>query len=204
MQSQNAFLFVALLTLIVLLVKAEDLTAPEHFQVQFLTTVAPTPVTLNITRTWSPRGVDHFYTLLQANVSYYNDNSFFRVVPNFVAQFGINGDPDVSQKWVNANIPDDPVKLSNLRGTVAYAMSSDPNSRTTQLYVNFKDNSRLDSMGFAPFAVISESDMKILDKIYSGYGEQPDQQQIYEQGNNYLKKNFPRLDYLIKAEIISK
>jgi peptidyl-prolyl cis-trans isomerase A (cyclophilin A) len=182
-----------------------DLKAPASFLVRFYTTIDPnTPITLNVTREYSPRGVDHFYTLLQSNVQYYNENGLFRVVPNFVVQFGISGDPHISQKYYNETILDDPVKISNLRGTVAYAMTSDPNSRTTQLYVNFQDNSRLDKYGFTPFAVISENDMKIFDKVNAQYGEEPDQESIYNEGNAYLKKNFPKLDYIIRAEIVVK
>ena len=179
--------------------------APEKFQVQFITTIDPSlPITLNVTRAWSPHGVDRFYELLQQDVKYYDGNTFFRVVPRFVVQFGINGDPAVSAQWVNENILDDAVVASNVRGTVAFAMSSEPNSRTTQLYVNYGDNSRLDGMGFAPFAVISEADMKLLDRVYSGYGERPDQEMIYERGDEYLKSQFPKLDRILRANIIVK
>lgn len=156
-------------------------------------------VTLEVHREWAPIGVDRFLTLVKEG--YYNENGFFRVVPNFVVQFGISGNPDTSRKWRNARIQDDPVKKSNLRGFVSYAMTSEKNSRTTQLFINLINNQRLDGLGFAPFAFIDSEGMKIIDKIYSGYGQRPSQDMIYTQGNNYLKQNFPNMSYLIKASL---
>lgn len=124
-------------------------------------------------------------------------------MPGFVVQFGIAGDPALSKKWENNNIKDDPVTKSNTRGRISYATAG-PNTRTTQLFINYGNNSRLDSMGFAPFGeVTNEDDLKTLDQIFSGYAQIPSQDLIYSQGNEYLKKNFPKLDYINKI-IITK
>lgn len=179
--------------------------APDNFVVQFeLSLPAPnTFVHFNVSRKWAPMGVDRFYKLLTLpEGSYYNNNSFFRVVPNFVVQFGINGVPAVSQKWENANIQDDPVVLSNLAGTLCFATSG-PNTRTTQLYVNYADNSKLDAQGFAPFAKLSSAtDLQILANINAQYGQQPDQGLIYSQGDSYLQTSFPLLTYLVQTKVI--
>ena len=129
-----------------------------------------------------------------------NANGFFRVVPGFVVQFGIAGLPAVSGPWQNLNIKDDKVILSNIRGTIAYA-DAGADTRTTQVYINFANNSRLDADGFTPFGVISEEDMKIVDTIYAGYGQDPDQDTIYAQGDAYLKKSFPKLDYILTTSV---
>eukprot|EP01112_Ceratiomyxa_fruticulosa_P006790 TRINITY_DN1767_c0_g1_i1.p1 TRINITY_DN1767_c0_g1~~TRINITY_DN1767_c0_g1_i1.p1 ORF type:complete len:249 (-),score=51.03 TRINITY_DN1767_c0_g1_i1:26-772(-) len=180
--------------------------APSHFTVTFATTKGN--LTLNVTREWSPFGVDRFYDLLQSG--YFNDNAFFRVIDKphpFVAQFGINGEPSVSKKWENADIPNDPVVQSNLRGFVSFAAEESQNGttccRTTQLFINYGNNSFLDPMGFSPFAYVTEG-MEYADQFFAGYGEEPDQQKIYTIGNNYLKKNFPKLDYLLTAVINSE
>jgi len=173
---------------------------PAKFNVVFQTTVnnGTGKITLHVERNWSPYGVDRFYQLMTlAAGSYYNQNGFFRVVPNFVVQFGINGDPTISQKWENANIPDDPVILSNIPGTVSYA-DAGANTRTTQLFINYVNNSFLDGEGFTPFAVIT-SGLDVALAINPQYGENPDQGMIYSQGNPYLKQNFPNLDYITKA-----
>ncbi len=120
-----------------------------------------------------------------------------------MVQFGINGDPKVQAKWREAVIQDDPVTKSNTRGMVTFATSG-PNSRTTQMFINFKDNSFLDNQGFSPFGKVDEAGMKIVDKINSEYREQPSQGGIQRQGNAYLKENFPRLDYIKKATIVEK
>eukprot|EP01090_Pellita_catalonica_P012457 TRINITY_DN2716_c0_g1_i3.p1 TRINITY_DN2716_c0_g1~~TRINITY_DN2716_c0_g1_i3.p1 ORF type:complete len:131 (+),score=22.61 TRINITY_DN2716_c0_g1_i3:41-433(+) len=123
----------------------------------------------------------------------------FRVVKNFVVQFGINGVPATSAKWRNEQIPDDPVILKNTRGTITFA-DAGPNTRTTQLFINFADNSFLDSQGFSPFGFV-ESGMDVVDAIYAGYAQEPNQGQIYLQGNAYLKAGFPLLTYLTTATI---
>eukprot|EP01080_Neovahlkampfia_damariscottae_P000596 gene596-8101_t len=159
-------------------------------------------ITLHVNSEWAPNGVERFMKLVKEK--YYDDNGFFRVVPNFVVQFGINGDPKISGKYRNARIQDDKVIKSNLRGWVSYAAMPQPHTRTTQLFINLVNNQRLDGMGFAPFAYINEKDMKLVDKIYSGYGQRPNQASIYSLGNSYLKQTFPNLDYLKKARVIKK
>jgi cyclophilin family peptidyl-prolyl cis-trans isomerase len=157
------------------------------------------PVTITVDRSLAPNGAQRFYELVKAR--FFDGARFFRVVPGFVVQFGEAADPAVTKKW-NVTIPDDPVKASNTRGTVAFAATSQPNSRTTQLFINLGDNAKLDSMGFAPIGHVT-SGMDNVDKIYPLYGEAPDQEQITAQGNAYLKKNFPRLDYIKTARIVS-
>jgi len=189
---------------VLLLISATySIQAPEFFQVKFVCTSGN--ATFNVTRAWAPLGVDRFYELITLKEgSYYNENGFFRVVEDFVVQFGINGNPSISSKWQNANIKDDPVVKSNLRGYMTYATAG-PNTRTTQLFINYDDNSFLDSQGFTPFAVAATSnDMEAIDKVNAQYAQQPNQGSIYSEGNAYLKKNFPNLSYLTKTEIITK
>lgn len=163
--------------------------------------------TINIQRSWAPYGADRFYSLARCHFfdstlsGPGNDAGFFRVVPDFVVQWGIPGQPPIAAAWENAIIPDDPVVLSNTRGTIAYAAVQDPNTglatnRTTQVYVNYADNSRLDAMGFAPFGVITGSGMTAADAIFAGWGQQPDQDAITAQGDAYLQANFPGLSYV--------
>lgn len=173
-------------------------TAPSLFSFTWQTTKGP--ITFSVQRKWSPIGVDRFYNLMKNH--YFdgetegdgNQNAFFRVVPTFVVQFGIAGSPAVSRAWENLNIKDDPVVISNLIGTMAFA-DAGPNTRTTQVYINLGDNSRLDTMGFTPFANITSGLQNVL-AINSKYGEQPDQDAIYAQGDAYLRTNFPGLDYI--------
>ena len=152
---------------------------------------------IEVHRDWSPNGADRFYNLVKSG--FYDDCRFFRVVPNFMVQFGIHGDPAVAGNWRAARIPDDPAKQSNKRGYVSFATAG-PNTRTTQMFINFKDNSFLDSQGFSAFGQVL-SGMDVVDKIYSGDGERPDQGQIQSAGNAYLTKTFPKLDYIKKATI---
>ena len=176
--------------------------APESFKVQFNTTKGK--FTIEVTRSLAPNGADRFYNLVRSG--YFTDIAFFRVIPGFMCQFGIHGDPNVSAKWREAAIPDDPVKGSNTRGTITFATAG-PNTRTTQLFINFGDNIRLDSMGFAPFGKVVEG-MDVVDKIYGEYGEGapagrgPDQGRIQMEGNAYLKKDFPNLDCIKSATVI--
>jgi peptidyl-prolyl cis-trans isomerase A (cyclophilin A) len=176
--------------------------APESFKAQFDTTKGK--FTVEVTRSLAPNGADRFYNLVRSG--YFKDVEFFRVIPGFMCQFGIHGDPKVSANWRKASITDDPVKGSNRRGAITFATAG-PNTRTTQLFINFADNSRLDGMGFAPFGKVSEG-MDIVDKINGEYGEGaprgrgPDQSRIQEQGNAYLKKAFPNLDYIKSATIV--
>jgi peptidyl-prolyl cis-trans isomerase A (cyclophilin A) len=170
--------------------------APETFNVKFDTTAGIFVVEVH--RDWAPNGADRFYNLVKNG--FYNNTRFFRVVPNFMVQWGINGDPNIQKHWEDANIKDDPVKQSNTRGNITYAQRSAPNSRSTQLFINFKDNSFLDNQRFAPFGKVV-SGMDVVDKINSTYGERPDQSTIQTQGNAYLNKNFPKLDYIKTATI---
>ena len=177
--------------------------APETFQAQFDTTKGK--FTVEVTRSLAPKGADRFYNLVRSG--YFKDVAIFRVVPGFMCQFGIHGDPNVSAKWREAVIPDDPVKGSNTRGTITFAMGG-PNTRTTQLFINFADNSRLDNIGFPPFGKVVEG-MDVVDKINGEYGDMPQQggtgpnpDLIAAEGNAYLKKDFPNLDYIKSATIL--
>ncbi len=175
--------------------------APATYKVMFETSGGSFVV--EVTRDWAPLGADRFYNLVKHG--FYNDLRFFRVISNFMIQFGINGNPNLSALWRNAMIQDDPVKESNRRGYITYAMAG-PNTRTTQVFINFRNNSNLDSQGFAPFGKVT-SGMEVVDKLYSGYGEGapsgkgPAQGRIQTEGNTYLKKAFPRLDYIEQATI---
>jgi len=170
--------------------------APNVFKARFDTTAGI--FIIEVHADWAPRGADRFYNLVKNG--YYDGCRFFRVVPGFVVQFGINGDAAIQRNWTDATIPDDKVTQGNTRGFVTFAKSSEPNSRTTQLFINFADNSRLNRQGFAPFGKVTMG-MEVVDKIFSGYGEKPDQDRIEKEGNTYLTKNFPKLDYIKKATI---
>ena len=158
---------------------------------------------IEVHRDWAPNGADRFYNL--AKNGFYNDARFFRVIKGFMVQFGINGNPKISQVWRNANIPDDPVEESNLRGFVTFATAG-PNTRTTQVFINYGDNPSLDGQGFAPFGKVV-SGLDVVQHLYSNYGEGaprgggPDQSRVQTEGNAYLQKNFPQLDYIKKATI---
>lgn len=171
--------------------------APENFKVKMETSKGD--IIVDVTRAWAPRGVDRFYNLVKNG--YYDECRFFRVVDNFVVQFGMNGDPAVYAMWREARIPDDPVIRSNGRGRLTFAKTYEPNSRTTQVFINLKDNRSLDDQGFAPFGEIVEG-MEVIEQLYSGYGELPDQSMITNQGNQYLTGKFPKLDYIKKATIM--
>ena len=171
--------------------------APETFKADFELSNGKHFV-VEVHRAWAPNGADRFYNMVKNG--FFDDCRFFRVVPDFMVQFGIHGDPAVSGPWRAARIPDDPVKESNKRGYVTFATAG-PNTRTTQIFVNFKDNSFLDGQGFSPFGRITTG-MDVVDKIYSADREKPDQGQIQAQGNAYLEKAFPKLDYVKKATIV--
>jgi peptidyl-prolyl cis-trans isomerase A (cyclophilin A) len=172
--------------------------APDVFRARFLTTKGEFDV--RVTRAWAPNGADHFYALVKAG--FYNDLRFFRVVPNFMAQFGIHGDPRVAAKFSNWNIPDDPRVRSNVRGMLVYAKTNNPNSRSTQLFINFKDNSAsLDPQDFAPFGEVTEG-MDTVDAVNAEYGESPDQGVIQRSGNLYLDTEFPRLTRILSVRIL--
>ena len=182
--------------------EAVNQKAPATFKVLFETSKGN--FTVEAHRDWAPNGTDRFYNLV--NAGFYDGCRFFRVLSGFMAQFGISGDPKVSAAWRAAKIQDDPVKESNKRGYVTYAMAG-PNTRTTQLFINYKDNSRLDASGFSPFAQVIEG-MEVVDGLYAEYGEGapsgngPDQSQVQTQGNGYLQEKFPKLDYIKSAKIV--
>jgi peptidyl-prolyl cis-trans isomerase A (cyclophilin A) len=170
--------------------------APAVYNVSFDTTAGV--FVIQVTRAWAPKGADRFYNLVKHG--YYNGNRFFRVLPGFMVQFGINGDPKLQAPWREAVISDDPVTQNNRRGTISFATRG-PGSRTTQVFINFGDNSRLDRGGFAPFGQVV-SGMEVVDKINAQYGEDPDQGRIQAEGNAYLSKEFPKLDYIRSATIV--
>jgi peptidyl-prolyl cis-trans isomerase A (cyclophilin A) len=171
--------------------------APDSFRVAFETTRGNFVV--DVIRAWSPRGADRFHELVDAG--YFTDIAFIRVLPGFVAQFGMHGDPAVNRRWEERAILDDPVVQSNKRGTIVFATSG-PNTRGNQFFINYSDNARLDGMGFSPFGRVVEG-MSVVDSIYAGYGETPDQARVGAEGNAYLKRSFPRLDYIKSASIVS-
>lgn len=171
--------------------------APDEFSVRLETSAGL--VVIQVTRDWSPHGADRFYHLVRNG--FYDEQRFFRVVPGFVVQWGLSGNPKLNMAWRQANILDDPVKQSNTRGRITYAKTNRPNTRTTQLFINLGDNSQLDGQNFAPFGEVIEG-MEVVDQINAEYGQQPNQGQIAMNGNAYLEENFPNLDYITKAEII--
>jgi cyclophilin family peptidyl-prolyl cis-trans isomerase len=170
--------------------------APETFQVKFETTAGE--FTVKVTRAWAPLGADRFYNLAEHH--FFDGAAFFRVVPNFIVQFGLGAHPEVNKVWHMASFKDDPVKESNRPGTITFATAG-PNTRTTQLFINFGNNGFLDRQGFSPFGEIS-SGMDVVKKIYSGYGEQPDQHQITTKGKAYLEQNFPKMDTIKSTTIV--
>jgi peptidyl-prolyl cis-trans isomerase A (cyclophilin A) len=177
--------------------------APAVFQAKFTSTKGDFVVEVH--RDWAPNGADRFYNLVKGG--FYDDTRFFRAVDGFMVQFGISGDPAVSSKWRSASIQDDPVKQSNKRGYVTFATSG-PNSRTTQIFINYGDNSRLDATGFSAFGQVVKG-MDVVDSLYKGYGEGapsgqgPNQSLVQGRGNAYLDTSFPKLDGVKKAEIVS-
>jgi peptidyl-prolyl cis-trans isomerase A (cyclophilin A) len=176
--------------------------APEIFRAQFDTSKGS--FTIEVTRSWAPAGADRFYNLVKNG--FYDGARFFRVLPGFVVQFGIPGDPEVARLWRTAQFPDDPVTQSNVRGMITFATAG-PNSRTTQVFVNLADNTSLDAMGFAPFGRVAEG-MDIVGQLHSGYGEGaprgrgPEQGRIQTEGNAYLERQFPKLDHIQRAAIV--
>lgn len=176
--------------------------APETFKVKFETTKGD--FTLEVTRDWSPLGADRFYNLVKSG--FFTDVAFFRVIEGFMVQFGIHGNPEIAGAWRGARIKDDPVKQSNAKGYISYAMAG-PNTRTTQFFINFGNNRNLDGMGFSPFGKVVEG-MGVVESIYNGYGEGapsgmgPDQGLVQLQGNSYLKAEFPKMDYIKSAVLL--
>ena len=172
--------------------------APDLFKVNFATTKGDFVVEVH--RAWAPHGADRFYNLVKSG--FFTDAAFFRYVPGFIVQFGIPADPRVARVWHTARIPDDPVKQGNTTGTVVFATAG-PNTRTTQLFVNLNDNAGLDGQGFAAFGKVVQG-MNVVQKLYSGYGEKPEQGSIQNEGKAYLDKSFPNLDSIKSATVISE
>jgi peptidyl-prolyl cis-trans isomerase A (cyclophilin A) len=176
--------------------------APDVYKVKFDTSKGSFVVEVH--RDWAPNGADRFYNLVKNG--FYNDARFFRVISDFMVQFGINGNPNISKVWQDANIPDDQVKQSNTRGMVTFATAG-PDTRTTQVFVNFGDNASLDGQGFSPFGKVI-SGIDVVDSLYAGYGEGspkghgPNQGIVQSLGNAYLEKAFPKLDYIKTATIV--
>jgi peptidyl-prolyl cis-trans isomerase A (cyclophilin A) len=175
--------------------------APEEYKVKFVTTRGE--FTLTVTRAWAPVGADRFYNLVRHH--FYDNASVFRVVPNFVAQFGISAYPAVSALWRDANIKDDPVTQSNKKGYITFATTPQPNTRSTQVFINLKDNTSLDRQGFAPFGVVDGDGMKVAEMFYDQYGDSAgiDQSKIETEGKSYLDKNFPKLDTIKSATLLT-
>ena len=175
--------------------------APASYKVKFDTSKGPFVV--QVTRAWAPQGADRFYTLVKSG--FFDDVRFFRVVTGFMVQFGINGDPNTMAKWRESPIKDDAVTQSNKRGYITFATAG-PNTRTTQVFINFGDNAALDRQGFSPFGQVVTG-MNIVDQFHAGYGEGapsgrgPDQGRVQQEGNAYLTRDFSNLDYIKKATI---
>jgi peptidyl-prolyl cis-trans isomerase A (cyclophilin A) len=190
------------LVVLALLLPVQDAKAPAEFKVKLETSKGD--IVLKITREWAPKGADRFYALVQSG--YYDECRFYRVLPKYIAQVGIHGDPKISLKWHEAAIDDDPVKQKNTRGRVTFAKGG-PNSRTTNIFINLKDSTSLDRDGFAPFAEVVDG-MDVADQLHSGYGEGapkgrgPGQKKIYDEGNAYLLKDFKDLDYIKTARVL--
>lgn len=187
-----------LLTGVLVAQEATEKKVPDQYKVKFETSCGDFVVQVH--REWAPKGADRFHELVSAG--FYDECRFFRVVPEFVVQWGMNGDPAIYAKWKDKEFADDPVKKSNTRGRISFA-SRGPDTRTTQLFINFGNNARLDELSFAPFAEVVEG-MEVVDKINSEYGQRPNQMLIEEQGNAYLNKQFPKLDYIKKATIVTE
>jgi peptidyl-prolyl cis-trans isomerase A (cyclophilin A) len=172
------------------------LKAPAVFKAKFTTTAGDFVVEVH--RDWVPLGADRFYNLVR--YGYFTNAAFFRVIPGFVVQFGLSADPAINKVWHVAKIQDDPVVQSNKRGRLVFATAG-PNTRTTQFFINYADNGRLDGMGFAPFGAVVDG-MAVVDKIFANYGESPRQDLITEQGDTYLKAHFPDMDKIKLARIV--
>ena len=169
--------------------------APDVYKASFDTSAGTFVVEVH--RAWAPVGADRFYNIVKNG--FFDNTRFFRVLPNFMVQFGLNGDPAVQAVWRSANLKDDPAKESNKKGYITFATAG-PNTRTTQVFINYKDNGFLDGQGFAPFGQVT-SGMDVVEKINSQYAENPNQGRIQMEGNAYLTKEFPKLDFIKKATI---
>jgi peptidyl-prolyl cis-trans isomerase A (cyclophilin A) len=192
---RTALFLVFLVSLVFLSSCSRTTQAPPMFRVVFTTSKGP--ITVEVHRDWAPIGADRFYELVKSG--FFDQDRFFRVVPNFVVQWGINGDPAVQMKWREKTIPDDPVMQSNKTGTITFATSG-TNSRTTQLFINLANNPSLDAQGFAPFGQVI-SGLNVVESLFPGYAQTPDQNQIQGLGNAYLQDQFPMLDYIQTAKV---
>ena len=179
-------------------------TAPDIFKVKMETTAGD--FIIEVHRDWAPRGADRFYNLVK--IGYFDDTAFYRVIKGFMAQVGMNGNPKVTQAWSAARFQDDPVKKSNTKGMVTFAMGAQPNTRSSQIFINLANNSYLDKpSNFAPFGKVVEG-FDTVEDLYDGYGEGaprgegPPQGRIHRDGNVYLKGEFPKLDYIVHAGIV--
>ncbi len=179
--------------------------APDTFMVRFATSRGD--FTIEVIRAWAPIGADRFYHLVQ--LGYFDDVRFHRVVPGFITQWGVSGDPTLNAVWYDRGMPDDPVVASNVRGTIAYAFT-DPGTRATQVYINMVDNARLDAQGFAPFGRVRTGMDSVVGSLYGGYGEESgggvrrgDQRRIVSEGNAYLDAAWPALDRLVRAVVVA-
>jgi len=173
--------------------------APDVYRARFETTRGV--FVIEVTREWAPLAADRFYNLVKNG--FYDGVKFFRVRSGFMAQFGLSGDPEIQRRWQSANLQDEPVKQPNTRGFVSFTKESLPNTRFTQVFINYGDNSYLDEQGFAPFGRVI-SGMETVEKLFSGYGreKEPDQRRIIREGNAYLDKEFPNLDAVRRAAIV--
>lgn len=174
--------------------------APATFQARFETNKGP--FVIEVTREWAPLGADRFYNLVK--YKFYDGTRFFRVLDGFMAQFGLNGDPEIQRPWSRSGLADEPPTQSNLRGFVAFAKEDMPNTRFTMPFINLVDNAFLDKDGFTPFGKVVTG-MEVVDKLYSGYGRrnQPDQRRILREGNAYLAADYPMLDFVRRATIVT-
>jgi len=163
------------------------------------TTAGLESFTILVHEDWAPIGAARFKELVESK--FYDDTRFFRVIPSFMVQFGLSGDPSTSSSWRSKTINDEPVKVSNKPGYITFAKTGAPNSRTTQLFINYVDNARLDGMGFAPFGEVEGDGMAVVKKIYN-CGEKPNQGSVQSQGNDYLDKSFPDLSKIVKATLV--
>jgi peptidyl-prolyl cis-trans isomerase A (cyclophilin A) len=170
--------------------------SPDRYRTKFETTKGD--FVIEVIREWSPLGADRFHELV--TTGFFDSARFFRILPGFVVQFGLKGDPAIDAKWEAAIIEDDPAAMSNTPATVTFATRG-TRSRTTQVFINLGDNSRLDTQGFTPFGRVTDG-MQVVASLYSGYGEAPDQSRIKSQGNSYLQAEFPMLDYIKKASVV--
>merc|ERR1719209_560200 len=173
------------------------------FTAEFVTDISDTPIVIEVTRSLAPLGADRFYALVQDG--FYDQSALFRVVPGFVLQLGISGNSTLNEKWLHSEITDDPVVGSNTRGTISYATAG-PNTRTTQLFINYEDNSRLDNMGFAPFGEVVLG----LDVAEAAFNPTPgdangvDQDLYEENGNDWIRENYPRINFILSASIATQ